>query len=81
MGVGAGLYVCDVVVKFTFAISSPDEILVFNVATIVHNIIHHRAAPYLNDLVTFCMHQRFSATSTAVTNNQICRCLSDKNTV
>ena len=29
MGVGAGLYVYDVVVKkFTFAISSPDEFLV-----------------------------------------------------
>ena len=28
MGVGAGLYMCDVVVKkFTFAISSPDEFL------------------------------------------------------
>jgi len=27
MGVGAGLYVCDVVKKFTFAISSPDEFL------------------------------------------------------
>jgi len=29
MGVGAGLYVCDVVKKFTFAISSPDEFLYF----------------------------------------------------
>jgi len=28
MGVGAGLYMCDVVVKkFTFSISSPDELL------------------------------------------------------
>jgi len=27
MGVGAGLYICDVVKKFTFAISSPDEFL------------------------------------------------------
>jgi len=28
MGIGAGLYMCDVVVKkFTFAISSPDEFL------------------------------------------------------
>jgi len=28
MGVGAGLYMCDVVViKFTFAMSSPDEFL------------------------------------------------------
>jgi len=27
MGVGAGLYMCDVVKKFTFAISSPDEFL------------------------------------------------------
>ena len=27
MGVGAGVYMCDVVKKFTFAISSPDEFL------------------------------------------------------
>jgi len=27
MGVGAGLYMCDVVKKFTFAISSPDDFL------------------------------------------------------
>jgi len=27
MGVGAVLYMCDVVKKFTFAISSPDEFL------------------------------------------------------
>jgi len=27
MGVGADLYMCDVVKKFTFAISSPDEFL------------------------------------------------------
>jgi len=32
MGVGAGVYVYDVVVKkFTFVISSPDELLVLNV--------------------------------------------------
>ena len=29
MGVGAGLYMCDLVKKFTFAISSPDEFLLF----------------------------------------------------
>jgi len=29
MGVGAGLYMCDVVKKFTFAISSPDEFLLY----------------------------------------------------
>ena len=27
MGVGAGLYMCDLVKKFTLAISSPDEFL------------------------------------------------------
>jgi len=27
MGVAAGLYMCDAVKKFTFAISSPDEFL------------------------------------------------------
>ena len=31
MGVGAGLYMWDVVKKFTFAISSPDEFLFNNV--------------------------------------------------
>jgi len=30
MGVGAGLYMCDVVKKFTFAISSPDEFLFYS---------------------------------------------------
>ena len=29
MGVGAGLYMCDVVKKFMFAISSPDEFLFY----------------------------------------------------
>jgi len=32
MGVGAGLYMCDVVKKFTFAISSPDEFLSYLVS-------------------------------------------------
>jgi len=35
MGVGADLYMCDVVKKFTFAISSPDEFL-FKMAAIRH---------------------------------------------
>jgi len=30
MGVGAGLYMGDVVKKFTFAISSPDEFLLLH---------------------------------------------------
>ena len=34
MGVGAGLYMCDVVKKFTFAISSPDEFLLVLPTTI-----------------------------------------------
>jgi len=39
MGVGAGLYMCDVVVKkFTFAISSPDEFLLI----------------YINDFIECC---------------------------
>jgi len=29
MGVGAGLYMCDLLKKFTFAISSPDEFLLY----------------------------------------------------
>ena len=46
MGVGAGLYMCDVVKKFTFAISSPDEFLsivvlapFFRIAEAVCNVI------------------------------------------
>ena len=34
MGVGAGLYMCDVVKKFTFAISSPDEFLFYGLDAI-----------------------------------------------
>ena len=34
MGVGAGLYMCDVVKKFTFAISSPDEFLLLFIISI-----------------------------------------------
>jgi len=34
MGVGAGLYMCDIVKKFTFAISSPDEFLYY----LVHSL-------------------------------------------
>jgi len=30
MGVGTGLYMCDVVKKLTFAVSSPDEFLLRN---------------------------------------------------
>ena len=39
MGVGAGLYMCDVVKKFTFAISSPDEFLSFFVLSIQQNTV------------------------------------------
>jgi len=34
MGVCAGLYMCDVVKKFTFAISSPDEFLLLLTAAV-----------------------------------------------
>jgi len=38
MGIGAGLYMCDVVVKkFTFAISSLDEFL-------LHNLLQNNAS-------------------------------------
>jgi len=36
MGVGAGLYMCDVVQKFTFAISSPDEFLYLHVVQLFY---------------------------------------------
>ena len=39
MGVGAGLYMCDVVKKFTFAISSPDEFLLYHMKGQSVNII------------------------------------------
>jgi len=35
MGVGTGLYMCDVVKKFTFAISSPGEFLLQSATTFV----------------------------------------------
>jgi len=39
MGVGAGVYMYDVVVKrFTFAISSPDEFLLFTRSTKSHRL-------------------------------------------
>jgi len=38
MGVGAGLYMCDVVKKFTFAISSPDEFLLSLNAMLVRHM-------------------------------------------
>jgi len=43
MGVGAGLYMCDVVKKkFTFAISSPDEFLLnLEETTVVTRIVIH----------------------------------------
>jgi len=42
MGVGAGLYMYDVVVKkFTFAISSPDEFLVVHSSKVVRLPVRH----------------------------------------
>jgi len=47
MGVGAGLYMCDVVKKFTFAISSPDEFLLRLLPrTVVIGFITHRLTRY-----------------------------------
>jgi len=48
MGVGAGLYMYDLVKKFTFAISSPDEFLFINCSLqvfyrFVHIAINHHA--------------------------------------
>jgi len=49
MGVGTGLYMCDVVKKCTFAISSPDEFL-FHLQErqknlTVTNWVHHPRRP------------------------------------
>jgi len=41
MGVGAGLYMCDVVKTFTFAISSPDEFLYYRVVTLRPKILQN----------------------------------------
>jgi len=38
MGVGTGLHMCDVVKKFTFAISSPDEFLFFLLSAVTFNV-------------------------------------------
>ena len=43
MGVGAGLYMCDVVKKFTFAISSPDEFLFLMWTAPEHNVAWTKA--------------------------------------
>jgi len=40
MGVGAGLYMCDLVKKFTFAISSPDEFLYKTAAKLVKIVLN-----------------------------------------
>jgi len=53
MGVGAGLYMCDLVKKFTFAISSPDEFLLLVVVIgIVISLEHFRVVISL--LATQC---------------------------
>ena len=57
MGVGAGLYMCDVVKKFTFAISSPDEFLykwspkngALKSATLAHEPFDHSAPTLQTD--------------------------------
>ena len=46
MGVGAGLYMCDLVKKFTFAISSPDEFLYTTVAAWPSG--RSNGVPYIN---------------------------------
>jgi len=43
MSVGAGLYMCDLVKKFTFAISSPDEFLLHSSQQKL--VIHYNALP------------------------------------
>ena len=45
MGVGAGLYMCDVVKKFTFAISSPDEFLSNLGVIFIGAFIQHKHKP------------------------------------
>ena len=53
MGVGAGLYMYVVVVqKFTFAISSPDEFLLFSVFSLVF-FVWFRAADYAGYTLAF----------------------------
>jgi len=44
MGVGAVLYMCDVVKKFTFSISSPDEFLFMKHSVYVGPGARHRYA-------------------------------------
>jgi len=41
MGVGAGLYMCDVVKKFTFAISSPGEFLLTLLSFLTNKRVHN----------------------------------------
>ena len=46
MGVGAGLYMCDVVKQFTFAISYPDEFLL--------NFLYDRPMTDINVIASVC---------------------------
>jgi len=54
MGIGTGLYMCDVVVnKFTFAISSPDEFLVlrWNHGFTRWRTLHQQPTLYVSSIV------------------------------
>jgi len=49
--------------------------IMFKIATIMHNIFHHRSPPYLKDLVTFCVndsqHRQLQSSSTG--SDVVCR--------
>jgi len=49
--------------------------ITFKVATLMHNICHHRSDPYLNDLVTFCINdsQRRQLRSPTTRSAVVCR--------
>ena len=52
MGVGAGLYMCDVVKKFTFAISSPDEFLLILVFLVLANRLARKSISEMTNFVS-----------------------------
>ena len=62
MGVGAGLYMCDVVKKFTFAISSPDEFLflVEKSYTIISETLHDEFLLYKEHNVNWALLETFT---------------------
>jgi len=90
MGVGAGFYVCDVVKKFTFAISFPDEFLslklsiefgtAFSILHILHICIFYSvfSSPTFPSLILLVSHFHLKNSRPHITlyvRNHKCTCM------